>query len=182
MVDGRVGFTKLTDALKIMGSGQVFRKLEEVLAPLNWDKVLERRVSRCLELHITRQPRFNLNQPSHPNQPTDNRPTKGQYTRKADTMAGGDYENFEGIHMDLSRQPGRCRFNASGMGWRPVDGEMRMLVNSEIASAQWSRAAKGYEVKIITRTMGIVQLDGFEQDVCFPLPRRPGVINCRADC
>jgi len=74
--------------------------------------------------------------------------------------------------MDLSRYPGRCRFNTSGMGWRPVDGEMRMLVNSEIASAQWSRAAKGYEVKIVTRTMGIVQLDGFEQDVCIPLPRR----------
>jgi structure-specific recognition protein 1 len=79
----------------------------------------------------------------------------------------GDYETFEGIHLDLSRLPGKCRFAASGMGWKPSGGDTWTLQNTEIASAQWSRAAKGYEVKINTRTMGIVQLDGFEQDVCL---------------
>ncbi|CCX32923.1 hypothetical protein FPQ18DRAFT_398685 [Pyronema domesticum] len=76
----------------------------------------------------------------------------------------GDYETFEGIYLDLSRQPGKCRFAASGMGWKPSGGDTWTLTNTEISSAQWSRAAKGYEVKIITRTLGIVQLDGFEQD------------------
>lgn len=33
-------------------------------------------------------------------------------------------------------------------------------------SAQWSRAARGYELKIIARNAGVVQLDGFKQDVC----------------
>ena len=81
----------------------------------------------------------------------------------------GDYETFENIHLDLSRQPGKCRMAASGMGWKPSGGDTWTLPNSEIVQAQWSRAAKGYEVKIHTRTMGIVQLDGFEQDV-IPLP------------
>lgn len=78
----------------------------------------------------------------------------------------GDYETFEGIYLDLSRLPGKCRFAASGMGWKSTaGGDTWVIQNTEIASAQWSRAAKGYEVKINTRTMGIVQLDGFEQDV-----------------
>lgn len=77
----------------------------------------------------------------------------------------GDYETFENIYLDLSRQAGKCRFAASGMGWKPSGGDTWTLQNTEIVSAQWSRAAKGYELKIHTRTMGIVQLDGFEQDV-----------------
>jgi structure-specific recognition protein 1 len=80
----------------------------------------------------------------------------------------GDYETFEKIHLDLSRQPGKCRFAASGMGWKPSGGETFTLPNTDIVSAQWSRAAKGYEVRLNTRTHGIVQLDGFEQDVCAP--------------
>ena len=78
----------------------------------------------------------------------------------------GDYETFEGIHLNLSRHPGKCRFAASGMGWKSAaGGDAWVIQNTEIASAQWSRAAKGYEVKINSRTQGVVQLDGFEQDV-----------------
>lgn len=79
----------------------------------------------------------------------------------------GDYETFENIYLDLSRQPGKCRFAASGMGWKPSGGDTWTLQNTEISNAQWSRAARGYEVKIFTRTMGIVQLDGFEADVRY---------------
>ncbi|KAH0611220.1 uncharacterized protein H6S33_011647 [Morchella sextelata] len=75
----------------------------------------------------------------------------------------GDYETFENIYLNLG-QPGRCRFAPSGMGWKPSSGDTWTLQNTEISSAQWSRAARGYEVKIFTRTMGIVQLDGFELD------------------
>lgn len=82
----------------------------------------------------------------------------------------GDYETFENVFLDMSKNSGKCRFAASGMGWKQVGGDTWTLQNTEISNAQWSRAAKGYEVKIFTRTMGIVQLDGFELDVRFLRP------------
>ncbi|CAZ85979.1 unnamed protein product [Tuber melanosporum] len=75
-----------------------------------------------------------------------------------------DIETFENIFLDLSRTPGRFRFAPSGMGWRPTTGEIWKMANTELSTAQWSRAARGYELKLFTRTMGIVQLDGFELD------------------
>ena len=89
----------------------------------------------------------------------------------------GEYETFENIYLDLSRVGGRCRFGASGMGWKPnskganakdlkdQNMELWTLEAHEFIQAHWSRASKGYELKVFTRTMGIVQLDGFEQDV-----------------
>jgi len=104
----------------------------------------------------------------------------------------GEYETFENIYLDLSRVGGRCRFGASGMGWKPnskganakdlkdQNMELWTLEAHEFIQAHWSRASKGYELKVFTRTMGIVQLDGFEQDVCNlsliilrPLSRQP---------
>jgi len=63
------------------------------------------------------------------------------------------------------------------MGWKPnpkganakdlkdQNMELWTLEAHEFIQAHWSRASKGYELKVFTRTMGIVQLDGFEQDV-----------------
>lgn len=75
-------------------------------------------------------------------------------------------ENFDNIYLDLSKQPGKCRFAESGLGWRPsAGGETFTLDKAEIVSSIWSRAAKGYEVKIHSANTGIIQLDGFQQDV-----------------
>ncbi|KAK3114458.1 FACT complex subunit, partial [Teratosphaeriaceae sp. CCFEE 6253] len=53
------------------------------------------------------------------------------------------------------------------MGWKPSGGSSDntfTLDKTEMISAQWSRAAKGYELKVIARNAGVVQLDGFRQD------------------
>ncbi|QKX53047.1 uncharacterized protein TRUGW13939_00118 [Talaromyces rugulosus] len=51
------------------------------------------------------------------------------------------------------------------MGWRPAGGgDTFTLDSSNIGAAQWSRAAKAYELKILSRTSGVIQLDGFEQE------------------
>lgn len=71
---------------------------------------------------------------------------------------------FENVFLNLSKASGRVRFVASGLGWKPAKGDPWTLEASEIRIAQWSRAARGYECKIITNKKGIVQLDGFEQD------------------
>ncbi|KAL9120794.1 MAG: hypothetical protein Q9187_002650 [Circinaria calcarea] len=74
-------------------------------------------------------------------------------------------ESFENIHLDLSKQPGKCRLAESGLGWRPSGGgDTFTLDNSNIGGAQWSRAARGYELKILSRTSGVIQLDGFDQE------------------
>ena len=75
-------------------------------------------------------------------------------------------ESFENIYLDLLRQPGKCKLAESGMGWRPAGGgDTFTLDKSNIGSAKWGRAAKGYELRILSRTSGVIQLDGFEHEV-----------------
>ena len=79
-------------------------------------------------------------------------------------------ETFENIYLDLSKHPGRCRFAESGLGWKPTaGGEMFTLDASQIGAAQWSRASKGYELKVLSRNVGVIQFDGFEQGVSLAL-------------
>jgi structure-specific recognition protein 1 len=66
----------------------------------------------------------------------------------------------------LSRENGKCRFAESGLGWKPAGGgDTFTLDQSNIGGAQWSRAARGYEVKVLQRNSGVIQLDGFQQEV-----------------
>lgn len=75
-------------------------------------------------------------------------------------------ESFEGIYLDLSPETGKCRIAEHGLGWKPIGGgETFTLVSDQIGAAQWSRAARGYELKILSRTSGVIQLDGFDQQV-----------------
>lgn len=75
-------------------------------------------------------------------------------------------ESFDNIYLDLSKENGKCRFAENGLGWKPAGGgDAFTLDQSNIGGAQWSRAAKGFEVKILQRNSGIIQLDGFLQEV-----------------
>jgi structure-specific recognition protein 1 len=76
-------------------------------------------------------------------------------------------EAFENIYLNLSKQPGVTRFAESGWGWKPSKGGdgTYTLDKQSILSAQWSRAARGYEVKVLSLRDGIIQLDGFSQEV-----------------
>ncbi|KAF2863456.1 nucleosome-binding factor SPN, POB3 subunit [Piedraia hortae CBS 480.64] len=77
-------------------------------------------------------------------------------------------ESFEEIYLNLSKKAGKCRVAESGLGWKPSGGGSNhfTLDKSEIASAQWSRASKGYELKIASKNsnVGVVQLDGFKSE------------------
>jgi structure-specific recognition protein 1 len=75
-------------------------------------------------------------------------------------------ESFDNIYLDLSRESGRCRFAETGFGWKPSGGgDTFTLEGSNIAGAQWSRASKGFEVKLLLRNSDVCQLDGFAQEV-----------------
>ncbi|EFE39593.1 hypothetical protein TRV_05716 [Trichophyton verrucosum HKI 0517] len=74
--------------------------------------------------------------------------------------------DIRGFSVKLS---GKCKLAESGMGWKPSGGgDTFTLDKSNIGAAEWSRAAKGYELKIFSRTCGVIQLDGFEQDKAAP--------------
>jgi len=71
-------------------------------------------------------------------------------------------EAFNDIYLNLSRKPGATRFSESGFGWKPANGETYTCDQAQIIQAQWSRAARGYEIKILSRNDGVIQLDGFK--------------------
>ncbi|KAI9891782.1 MAG: FACT complex subunit [Vezdaea aestivalis] len=73
-------------------------------------------------------------------------------------------ETFEGIFLDLSKAAGKFRISEQGLGWKTSGGDPWTLDHSQIASASWSRAAKGFEVKIYKKPNGIIQLDGFLEE------------------
>lgn len=74
-------------------------------------------------------------------------------------------ESFDNIFLDLSKESGKCRFAENGFGWKPSGGgDTFTLDQSNISGAQWSRASKGYEIRIHQRNAGIIQLDGFVHD------------------
>lgn len=80
-------------------------------------------------------------------------------------------ESFDNIYLDLSDRPGRCKLAESGLGWRPSGGgDTFTLDSSNVGGAQWSRVAKGFELKILSRSSGVIQLAGFDQEVCFQCP------------
>ena len=74
-------------------------------------------------------------------------------------------ESFDDIYLNLSKKPGKCRIAESGVGWKPTGGDTFTLDKAEFLNAQWSRASRGYELKIFARNEGVVLLDGFKQDV-----------------
>lgn len=75
-------------------------------------------------------------------------------------------EAFDNIYLDLSKQPGKCRVAEGGLGWKPIGGgDTFTLDKVEVVAAQWSRAARGHELKVHTRSLGVIQLDGFQPDV-----------------
>ncbi|KAL5340337.1 hypothetical protein BJX70DRAFT_124169 [Aspergillus crustosus] len=74
-------------------------------------------------------------------------------------------ESFDNIYLDLSKQPGKCKLAEGGLGWKPAGGgDTFTLDSSNIGAAQWSKAAKGFELKILSRSSGVIQLDGFDQE------------------
>ncbi|KAJ5360055.1 hypothetical protein N7517_009246 [Penicillium concentricum] len=91
--------------------------------------------------------------------------TPHSFTCRNFTSTSSIMESFDNIYLDLSKQPGKCKLAESGLGWRPSGGgDTFTLDSSNIGAAHWSRAAKGFELKILSRSSGVIQLDGFDQE------------------
>ncbi|KAG5518621.1 hypothetical protein PMAC_002589 [Pneumocystis sp. 'macacae'] len=72
---------------------------------------------------------------------------------------------YDDIHLNQGKISGRLRLASSGLGWKESNSEEPYIVSaSDIRKAQWSRAARGFELKLTLRNGGFVQLDGFEDE------------------
>ncbi|CCK70657.1 FACT complex subunit POB3 KNAG_0E04040 [Huiozyma naganishii CBS 8797] len=79
--------------------------------------------------------------------------------------------DFDRIYLNQSKFGGRFRIADSGLGWKPATSggsaaaaQLRqpfLLPATELSAIQWSRGARGYELKINTKNQGVLQLDGF---------------------
>ncbi|ODQ65587.1 SSrecog-domain-containing protein [Nadsonia fulvescens var. elongata DSM 6958] len=80
---------------------------------------------------------------------------------------------FEHIYFNQSRVSGKFRLADTGLGWKATEksaggsasatpSEPFLLASSELSSAYWSRAARGYELRFQTKNKGVIKLDGFD--------------------
>lgn len=79
---------------------------------------------------------------------------------------------YDGIYLNQSRYPGRMRIIESGLGWKPSDKsqggsakaeqQVFTIPSEEILTAHWSRASRGYELRVQTKNNGVSQFDGFD--------------------
>lgn len=78
--------------------------------------------------------------------------------------------DFDKIYLNQSRLNGRMRIADSGLGWKAVSGgdgtnnAPFLLPSEEILAAQWSRGSRGYELRVQTKNLGVVMLDGFDAE------------------
>lgn len=77
--------------------------------------------------------------------------------------------DFERIYLNSSKAHGRFRLAPTGLGWKPaaVAGsatkqEPYLLPSEELSSATWSRASRGYELRVQTKNRGVLSFDGFD--------------------
>ncbi|EFE36900.1 uncharacterized protein ARB_04427 [Trichophyton benhamiae CBS 112371] len=99
----------------------------------------------------------------------DERQREREAGRAKKTPAGETAASSPAKDVVIEWLSGKCKLAESGMGWKPSGGgDTFTLDKSNIGAAEWSRAAKGYELKIVSRTCGVIQLDGFEQDEAAP--------------
>jgi len=73
-------------------------------------------------------------------------------------------ESFEGIYLNISKAYGKCKFADAGLAWKPASAKNTWTLDrDQILSAHWSRASRGYELKVFAKD-AVHQLDGFQSE------------------
>lgn len=79
--------------------------------------------------------------------------------------------DFDKIYLNLSKLNGKMRIADIGLGWKAstapgnangASKELFLLPKDELLATLWSRGSRGYELRVQTRTRGVVMMDGFD--------------------
>ncbi|KAI9321252.1 hypothetical protein BX666DRAFT_1900156 [Dichotomocladium elegans] len=79
-------------------------------------------------------------------------------------MSERRYIEFDSIHNGVRSDVGRFRLAQNGIGWRSSNNQTTVIPATDLKRASWSRAARGYQVRIVLKDNTIHKFDGFHVD------------------
>lgn len=70
------------------------------------------------------------------------------------------------MHLNLGKRSGKLRIADTGLGWKATEGggEPFTLAASELRSANWFKASRGYELKLTQKNGTIIRIDNLGEE------------------
>ncbi|ODQ51395.1 SSrecog-domain-containing protein [Saitoella complicata NRRL Y-17804] len=79
-------------------------------------------------------------------------------------MVENKITQFDNIYFNLSKSHGKLRLASSGLGWKSsTGGNPITIASSDLKRATWSKAARGWECKLVLRKGDFIRMDGFQE-------------------
>ena len=82
-------------------------------------------------------------------------------------MSERRYTEFESIHCGVQPDKGRFRIAPNGIGWKATSGKTTVVSVDDLKKLSWSRAARGYQMRVLLKDNTVYKFDGFKADVCY---------------
>lgn len=75
--------------------------------------------------------------------------------------------DFNSIYCGLQPDLGRFRLSQNGLGWKGGRDRTIIVGIDELKKMSWTRAARGFELRVLKKDNVILKFDGFKPDVCI---------------
>lgn len=79
-------------------------------------------------------------------------------------MSEKRHTDFEAIHCGIRPDRGRFRLAPNGLGWKAGD-KTTVVPAEDLRKVSWSRAARGFELRVVLKDNSILKFDNFKADV-----------------
>lgn len=79
-------------------------------------------------------------------------------------MSEKRHTDFEAIHCGIRPDQGRFRLAPNGLGWKAGD-KTTVVPAEDLRKVSWSRAARGFELRVVLKDNSILKFDNFKADV-----------------
>lgn len=80
-------------------------------------------------------------------------------------MSEKRYTEYESIHCGMLPEKGRFRFAPNGLGWKSASGKTTVISSDDLKKLSWSRAARGYQLRVQCKDNTVHRFDGFKSEV-----------------
>lgn len=75
--------------------------------------------------------------------------------------------DFNVIYCGLQPDAGRFRLSQNGLGWKGTRDRTIIVGTDELKKMSWTRAARGFELRVLKKDNTVLKFDGFKPDVCI---------------
>ena len=80
-------------------------------------------------------------------------------------MSERRYTDFESIHCGVQPDKGRFRIAPNGIGWKAGNNKTTVISADDLKKLTWLRAARGYQIRVLSKDNSVYKFDGFKADV-----------------